>query len=307
MKQINYNGPSKLISRIVYLLNRKAPLPLDQQGDPDLGSDGQVLTSDGAGGTRWGAGGGGSSGHTIWGRLKATLTQRGKLWFADAKASDVSADDATKVEVVTELASESSFDNLATDGTADGIYAFPDSGGEYLTAAMSSYDNTVSGLSATDVQDAIDSVEEQVATTSDRYSSSRDYAVGEYCIYNDVLYKCITACTAASWAVNSSCFTADTVVNALDALSFLMKEMLRPTVRLTDAHNMNTVAPGFYYQLALKMPTNAPSNAYNAYIFCAEFEDEKSLQIWYSRNQQAIYYRGATSGSWDSWKRISAS
>lgn len=308
MKTINYTGSSKLISRIVNLLNRKAPLPLDGNGDPDWGTNGQVLSTDGSGNTAWvNQGGGGSGGHTIWNRIKTALTARGKLWFADASVSDVSADDATKVEVVTELASESAFDNLPTDGTADGIYAFPDSGGEYLTAAMSSYDNTASGLSATDVQDAIDSVEEQVATTSDRYNSSRDYAVGEYCIYDDVLYKCTTACTAASWAVNSSCFAADTVVNALDALSFLMKEMLRPTVRLTDDHNMNSVAPGFYYQLALRMPTNAPANAYNAYIFCAEFEGEKSLQIWYSRNQQAIYYRGATSGSWDSWKRISAS
>lgn len=58
MKTINYTGQSKLIRRIVYLLNRKAPLPLDGSGDPDWGTDGQVLTTDGAGGTRWGTGGG---------------------------------------------------------------------------------------------------------------------------------------------------------------------------------------------------------------------------------------------------------
>lgn len=157
MKKLNYTGSSKFKARIAYLLNRKAPLPLDGNDDPDWGTNGQVLSTDGSGNTAWvNQGGGGSGGHTIWGRLKATLTQRSRLWFADANASDASADDATKVEVVTELASESAFDNLATDGTADGIYAFPDSGGEYLTAAMSSYDNTVSGLSASDVQGAID-------------------------------------------------------------------------------------------------------------------------------------------------------
>lgn len=80
-----------------------------------------------------------SGGHTIWNRIKSALTQRTKLWFADASVSDVSADDATKVEVVTELASESAFDNLATDGSADGAYVFPDSGGEYLTADMVGY------------------------------------------------------------------------------------------------------------------------------------------------------------------------
>lgn len=59
MKQINYTGSSKLISRIVSLLNRKAPLPLDGNGDPDWGTNGQVLTTDGSGATSWGAGGGG--------------------------------------------------------------------------------------------------------------------------------------------------------------------------------------------------------------------------------------------------------
>lgn len=159
MKKLNYTGSSKLKSRIAYLLNRKAPLPLDGNDDPDWGTNGQVLSTDGNGNTAWvNQGGGGSGGHTIWNRIKSALTQRGKLWFADASVSDASADDATKVEVVTELASETAFDNLPTDGTADGIYAFPDSGGEYLTAAMSSYDNTASGLSSSNVQDAIDEI-----------------------------------------------------------------------------------------------------------------------------------------------------
>lgn len=59
MKTINYTGSSKLISRIVNLLNRKAPLPLDCDGDPDWGTNGQFLTTDGAGGTTWSSGGGG--------------------------------------------------------------------------------------------------------------------------------------------------------------------------------------------------------------------------------------------------------
>lgn len=53
MKQIHYSGSSKLISKIVYLLNRKAPLPLDGDGDPDWGSNGQVLSTDGSGKMTW--------------------------------------------------------------------------------------------------------------------------------------------------------------------------------------------------------------------------------------------------------------
>ena len=53
MKQINYTGSSKLIARIIDLLNKKAPLPLDQQGNVDWGTDGKVLGTDGVGGTKW--------------------------------------------------------------------------------------------------------------------------------------------------------------------------------------------------------------------------------------------------------------
>ena len=62
MKTINYKGRSKLISRIVHLLNRKAPLPLNGDGDAVWGTNGQVLTTDGQGNTSWTTpqGGGGS-------------------------------------------------------------------------------------------------------------------------------------------------------------------------------------------------------------------------------------------------------
>lgn len=170
----NYTGDSKVLKAIAHILNRKAPLPLDGGGDADFGTNGQVLTTDGSGNTSWTTpsggdsvewtqlqstgtkiaeidingtttdvyvptGGGGSGGHTIWNRIKTALTSRSNLWFADAKISDVSADDATKVEVLTELADETAFDNLPTDGTADGMYAFPDSGAEYLDASMVGY------------------------------------------------------------------------------------------------------------------------------------------------------------------------
>lgn len=308
MKRINYTGSSKLIARIVAILNEKVPLPLDGQGDAEWGTSGQVLTTDGQGNTSWTTPQGGSSGHVIqdngtdmtaraklnfvgatvtddavndatvvefngktytmtisghtitltdsdgtaqtvtvpdndttytlsisgttltltdsdgnhddvtlpdnnttytisvsgttvtltgsdgsvqtittqdttysdatqstsglmsasdktkldgiassaevnrniWNRIKTALTKRSNLWFADASVSDASADDATKVEVVTELASENAFDALATDGTADGVYCFPDGGEEYLTADNVGYGSgTVrSGLDA---------------------------------------------------------------------------------------------------------------------------------------------------------------
>lgn len=77
MKQINYTGSSKLIARIVNLLNRKVPLPLDGSGDPAWGTNGQVLSTDGSGNTLWvNQGGGGGGGDTVtWTQEQLTGTK----------------------------------------------------------------------------------------------------------------------------------------------------------------------------------------------------------------------------------------
>lgn len=64
-----------------------------------------------------------------------------------------------------------------------------------------------------------DIVQAQVANSGDIYSASKAYSVGDLCIYNNVLYRCITACSAGSWATNQSCFMADTLVNVVDGVN----------------------------------------------------------------------------------------
>lgn len=62
-------------------------------------------------------------------------------------------------------------------------------------------------------------VQSQVSNSDDAYGPTRSYEVGDLCICNNVLYRCITACSAGSWTTNSSCFTADTLANATTALN----------------------------------------------------------------------------------------
>ena len=280
MKQIQYTGSSKLISRIVHLLNRKAPLPLDGDGDAVWGTNGQVLTTDGNGNTSWTTpqGGGGdvtdvevngtsvvdaqgvasvtvptatsdlnndsgfidstdlstaladytptaslasvatsgrysdlsgtpslatvatsgdyddltnkpsiptvgdgtitiqkngstvdtfttnqstnktinitvTEGHTIWNRIKTALTSRAALWFADASVSDVSADGATKVEVIKHVDAQG-----WNDATEDGAYDVDD-GGNFvpITGAEIAYDaNTSINQKIDELADSVD-------------------------------------------------------------------------------------------------------------------------------------------------------
>ena len=55
--------------------------------------------------------------------------------------------------------------------------------------------------------------------TGDAYSSTSAYKVGDHVIYNNKLYKCKTACSAASWNVNSTNFEETTLTKVATQLN----------------------------------------------------------------------------------------
>ena len=57
------------------------------------------------------------------------------------------------------------------------------------------------------------------STSSDVYSSSKAYSVGDHVIYNNKVYKCITACSAGSWSTNQNCFSQTTLTSAVTDLN----------------------------------------------------------------------------------------
>ena len=69
------------------------------------------------------------------------------------------------------------------------------------------------------VHSAIQTVSNKVSNSGDAYSSSTAYKVGDLVIHDNKLYRCITACSAATWSVNQSCFTADTLTNVASLLN----------------------------------------------------------------------------------------
>lgn len=108
-------------------------------------------------------------------------------------------------------------DEDPTEGSTNPVQ----SGGVYTALASkvntSDIANNVTTTASGKVLDARQGklISDKVSNSSDAYSSSKAYEVGDLCIYNDTLYKCITACSAAAWDVNSSCFEATTLVSAL--------------------------------------------------------------------------------------------
>lgn len=69
--------------------------------------------------------------------------------------------------------------------------------------------------------------------TGDAYSSSSSYKVGDYVTHNDVLYRCKTACSAASWTVNATNFKEASLTKAVTELNSSLPDL---TTDSSDSH-----------------------------------------------------------------------
>lgn len=104
-----------------------------------------------------------SGGHTIKNPAGTAMTQRSNLQFVDLTISDDSTNDATKVESVHVIHSESELNNLP-----DGLYMLDEDEETVIDGNLVGYDNTTSGLNAENVQDAIDEVVETLDDKIDK-------------------------------------------------------------------------------------------------------------------------------------------
>jgi hypothetical protein len=66
-----------------------------------------------------------------------------------------------------------------------------------------------------EVNTKVSKTKDLISNSSDAYSTTKAYAVGDLCIHDDTLQRCITPCSAGSWATNQSCFTQVTLVNVV--------------------------------------------------------------------------------------------
>lgn len=144
------------------------------QAVPSGGTTGQVLAkvSGTDYDTEWVTPSGGSGGHTILNASGTAMTQRGKLQFVGGNVKDDSTNDKTVVTVDREL-TQAEYDALSTAEQNNGTNYF-------ITDAPSSYTGVPQSM------------------IGDAWVVSHAYAVGDYCIDGNVLYKCKTAHTSTA-------------------------------------------------------------------------------------------------------------
>lgn len=126
--------------------------------------------------------------------------------------------------------------NTITDGTA--VFKAVSVAGKINAignlSSLTTTDKTTLVNAVNEVDDKVSKTEVLISNSGDAYSSTKAYAVGDLCIYNDTLYRCITACSAGSWATNQSCFTQDTLVNVLENLN------------ITETGNLTLISNSYY-------------------------------------------------------------
>ena len=95
---------------------------------------------------------------------------------------------------------------------------------------------TTANTASTNATNALNMIR---STSSDVYSSSKAYSVGDHVIYNNKVYKCITACSAGSWSTNQSCFSQTTLTSAVTDLNSALPKLLWENSEASGTGNLS--------------------------------------------------------------------
>lgn len=130
-------------------------------------------------------------------------------------------------------------------------------GGGSSEAEDINYDNTTSHLTSNNVQEAIDEVVANANTASediltlqnvqgyDEYDETQTYAVGDYAIYNNIVYECTTAVSTAE-PFDSTKWTATSIEQIIDGvkgdISQLNSSLTKYYIAIADVNCTNTAS-----------------------------------------------------------------
>ena len=131
-------------------------------------------------------------------------------------------------------------DRRITDLTAQASFA----SGDCLAVDNSGNTETKKITAADAITTPINNVSQKVSGSADAYSSSKAYSVGDLVIYNNTVYECTTACSAASWSVNQSNFTATTLSSKLTSLNEALSTRLWRNGETDRTDNLSYFAAG---------------------------------------------------------------
>ena len=146
------------------------------------------------------------------------------------------------------------------------------------------------------LRENISTNESNIGTDTDTYDNTATYAVGEIVIYENQLYKCITAVDTAEefdkekWKKTS------------------LKEMIDVhVVTETETDLNNYISNGVFYFGSDYTPTNIPAGVNGALVVIVGTGFIK--QLWFrhgtaNTNDYQTYIRTCTSDTWSDWQKL---
>ena len=145
---------------------------------------------------------------------------------------------------------------------------------------------------------------------SDEYDNTLTYSVGDYCIYNNTLYRCTTAIsTAEAWDV-----THWTETNIDEEIKNIDNAKIEKPVDITaTGQNCNDYkSSGIYtFMTANALPSNSPASGMYGWLqVIANSNSSTVRQIWHRHATQdgiveyETYIRELKSNVWSNWKKV---
>lgn len=206
-----------------------------------------------------------------------TGAQRAEITIimGEESASPVAPEDPTEPYLNTDILLDAV--QIGTVTVTEGAMVFTDLTEEYDLV-------TPSELAA--VQTLATNALGMIQDDSDAYSSSKAYAVGDLCIHDNVVYKCITACSAAAWSVNQNCFSVTTLMKVNStlkaALSDLIKIKSSTKTDTTDANGFihTSVDTGYAAIIGVKCELNNTSPCFVTFTSAANYGDTVKIVSW---------------------------
>lgn len=139
--------------------------------------------------------------------------------------------------------------NTVTDGTA--VFKAVSVAGQITQiskignlSSLNTTDKSSAVAAINEVNTKVSKTEDLISNSDDAYDPTKAYVVGDLCIHDDKLYRCITACSAGSWATNQSCFTQDTLTGVANKLPLMQ-------IRTYTVTTLATIAAQSYYEMQM--------------------------------------------------------
>lgn len=215
-----------------------------------------------------------------------TGAQRAEITIimGEESASPVAPEDPTEPYLNTDILLDAV--QIGTVTVTEGAMVFTDLTEEYDLV-------TPSDLAA--VQTLATNALGMIQDDSDAYSSSKAYAVGDLCIHDDIVYKCITACSAAAWSVNQNCFEPTTLTDEISTLKDALTEFAKVQIIETGSLH-DIIIPGIYY--CTSAVADLPSNSGGVYIL-GSYNEDTITGLFINTYDRLVYHVRKSSNTWN--------